>query len=62
MDIIYPGIDFSGPAFSRFRSRSDGDGGLAPGRLVFTDDAERFALRPIPEILAEITSGLPTAA
>ena len=35
MDYLFTGVDFSGPAFARYRSREPGDGGLVPGHLVF---------------------------
>jgi sugar/nucleoside kinase (ribokinase family) len=59
MDLLYPGADFSTPAFAAVRSRREGDGGLEPGRLVFAEDAERFAGRPFPETLAAILGGEP---
>jgi sugar/nucleoside kinase (ribokinase family) len=43
MDMLYPDADFSSPAFAAVRSRREGDGGLSPGRLVFAEDAARFA-------------------
>ncbi len=72
MDILYPNADFGSAAFEVLHSRADGDGGLAPGRLVFADDAERFGARrdkdegrgprSLAEALAELTGGLPAAA
>jgi sugar/nucleoside kinase (ribokinase family) len=59
MDLLYPEVDFSTSAFAAVRSRREGDGGLAPGRLVFAEDAERFAGRPFPETLAAILGGEP---
>ena len=46
MDLLYPEVDFSTPAFAAVRTRREGDGGLAPGRLVFAEDAKRFSGRP----------------
>jgi sugar/nucleoside kinase (ribokinase family) len=71
MDLLYPDVDFSSPAFEALRSKVEGDGGLSPGRLVFADDAERFATRssarasgprPFSEILAEILGREPVPA
>ncbi|MDA8426083.1 MAG: carbohydrate kinase family protein, partial [Treponema sp.] len=72
MDILYPKVDFSSAAFEALRSRVDGDGGLAPGRLVFADGAERFLARadaaagrrprPLAEALAELAGGQASAA
>lgn len=67
MDELYPEVDFSSPAFAALRSRSDGDGGLVPGRLVFATDVERLAAsrgdsRPFAAILADIAAGARPAA
>jgi sugar/nucleoside kinase (ribokinase family) len=61
MDLIYAGVDFSSAAFAALRSRADGDGGLAPGRLVFSEDAERFSGRPFALALATVADGAPAA-
>jgi sugar/nucleoside kinase (ribokinase family) len=57
MDILYPRVDFRSAAFEAARSRRDGDGGLSPGRLVFSEDAERFTGRPFAETLASLAGG-----
>ncbi len=67
MDILYPRVDFSSAAFSRMRSVRDGDGGLVPGRLVFAEDAARFArssalrdgrtLHAFQDVVAELAGG-----
>jgi sugar/nucleoside kinase (ribokinase family) len=54
-DYLYTGIDFNGPEFGRYRSRQPGDGGLSPGKLVFTEEIEKYAGVPYPDILREIT-------
>jgi sugar/nucleoside kinase (ribokinase family) len=54
MDLLYPEVDFSSPAFRSAASMREGDGGLAPGRLVFARDAERFARKPFAQTLAEL--------
>jgi sugar/nucleoside kinase (ribokinase family) len=59
MDLIYPEVDFSSAAFRASASASEGDGGLAPGRLVFAADAEDFAGRPFAEVLAAIVGRAP---
>jgi sugar/nucleoside kinase (ribokinase family) len=65
MDLIYPSVDFSSESFGALRSRREGDGGLEPGRLVFAEDAERFAARArgrgLVEILAELGPAGPAA-
>ena len=57
MDRIYAKVDFSAPAFVRYRSRRPGDGGLDPGRLTLEGDLESFSGRRFPEMLPEITAG-----
>jgi sugar/nucleoside kinase (ribokinase family) len=61
MDILYPAVDFSSEAFSAARSRREGDGGLMPGRLVFTEDAERFTGKSFGETLAAIAGSAAAA-
>jgi sugar/nucleoside kinase (ribokinase family) len=56
-DYLYTNVDFSGEAFKKYMSRSDGDGGLNPGHLVFADDLEKFSGTDFPVILKEITEG-----
>ena len=57
VDYLYPNVNFHSRSFSEFQSKHDGDGGLCPGKLVFTEELERFAGKPYPEILFEITGG-----
>jgi sugar/nucleoside kinase (ribokinase family) len=54
-DFLYTDINFESPAFLRYQSVSPGDGGLSPGKLVFTEELEEFAGTPYPEILKDIT-------
>jgi len=54
-DFLYSGINFNSPGFARFLSQRTGDGGLSPGKLVFTDEFEKFAGRPYPEVIRELT-------
>lgn len=56
-DILYADIDFNSQAFSACASRRDGDGGLAPGRLVFADALEAFAGRDYTSLKQELTGG-----
>lgn len=57
LDIIYAQVDFGSPSFAPYRSRLPGDGGLKPGKLVFTEDFERFSGQPCLEALGVITGG-----
>jgi len=54
-DYLYTGVSFDGPRFEKYRSRRPGDGGLSPGKLVFTEEIEKFAAAPYPSILKELT-------
>lgn len=58
-DYLYTGISFHSAAFQNSLSRKTGDGGLSPGKLVFTEELEKFAGKPYPEILNELTGGKP---
>ncbi len=42
-DYLYTNVDFGGEAFAKYKSRKEGDGGLNPGHLVFTEDLEKFS-------------------
>jgi len=57
LDYLYSNIDFNGPEFSKYLSVKEGDGGLSPGRLVFTEELEKYSNNPIKEILSELVSG-----
>jgi mannitol-1-phosphate 5-dehydrogenase len=59
VDQIHPGIDFTSPEISRFRSITQGDGGLHPGRLVFTEQFEAFASSKLKDVLEDISKGGP---
>ena len=62
LDYIYAQVDFGSAAFAACRSRREGDGGLSPGKLTFTEDFEVFAARDMAPIVAEITAGRPVDA
>lgn len=61
-DFLYNGVSFQSPAFNKFLSMNSGDGGLSPGRLVFTEELEKFARRPYSEIIHEIIGERPPDA
>ncbi len=54
-DFLYTGIDFSKSGFRKYLSKKSGDGGLSPGKLVFTEELEDFAGIPYSEILKDIS-------
>jgi sugar/nucleoside kinase (ribokinase family) len=56
-DYLYLNISFHSPEFQEYLSKEVGDGGLGPGRLVFTEELERFSGKTYPEILKNITGG-----
>ena len=56
-DYLYLTISFHAPEFRKYLSKAVGDGGLSPGRLVFTEELERFSGDAYPEILKNITGG-----
>lgn len=58
-DLIYNRVSFASPEFRNFTSKQIGDGGLSPGKLVFTEELEKFSGKPYPEILAEIVANRP---
>ena len=57
LDYIYAQVDFTAPSFLAHRSKTPGDGGLAPGILDFTEDFEAFSGRDLAALLPEITAG-----
>lgn len=56
-DLVYTKIDFNSATFQPYLSKVDGDGGLKPGNLVFTEDLERFAGKTLSQIRHEISGG-----
>jgi sugar/nucleoside kinase (ribokinase family) len=56
-DYLYTGVRFNAPGFLKFLSHQRGDGGLTPGKLVFTEELEKFSGIPYSEIRKEITCG-----
>jgi sugar/nucleoside kinase (ribokinase family) len=58
-DLIYNKINFESPEFKAFCSLIEGDGGLHPGKLVFTEELEKFSGNAYPNILNEIVGVRP---
>lgn len=56
-DFLYAKVNFHASGFQKYLSHKTGDGGLSPGKLVFTSELEAFAQRPYHEILNEIVKG-----
>ncbi len=57
VDYLYTPCDFSSAAFQRYASKSDGDGGLTPGRLVFAEELEHFTRQPFARVLEDLAGG-----
>ncbi len=53
-DFLYNGVSFEHEGFLKFKSVKPGDGGLSPGKLVFTEELEKFSGCSYVEILKEI--------
>ncbi len=53
-DYLYGDISFESPEFNKYLSKVTGDGGLGTGKLVFTEELEKFAGKPYHEIISEI--------
>jgi sugar/nucleoside kinase (ribokinase family) len=54
-DFLYNGVSFNSISFKKYLSEKPGDGGLCPGKLVFTEELEKFSGKFYPQILKEIT-------
>ncbi|MDR2763458.1 MAG: carbohydrate kinase family protein [Tannerella sp.] len=57
VDRLYNNISFDTEAFARFLTRTAGDGGLTPGRLVFKEEFDRFAGVDFLQTLPRLTGG-----
>ena len=56
-DILYADIDFTSQPFADCASKKDGDGGLAPGKLVFADALETFTKKDYALLKQNLTGG-----
>ncbi|WP_319478725.1 carbohydrate kinase family protein [Marispirochaeta aestuarii] len=56
-DYLYRDVSFESPDFRKFLSSLPGDGGLAPGGLVFAESLSRFAGLSAEECIAALTQG-----
>jgi sugar/nucleoside kinase (ribokinase family) len=54
-DFLYNNISFDNPGFKNYMSLQEGDGGLSPGKLVFTEELERFSGDNYSKILTTIS-------
>ena len=58
VDLLYTDIRFHSDSFRKYASKHIGDGGLSPGKLVFTEELEHFSAKLYPQILQEISEGI----
>jgi sugar/nucleoside kinase (ribokinase family) len=57
IDYLYNWISFNSPELEPYISLNEGDGGISPGKLVFTGELEDFANEPYDTIIERITGG-----
>lgn len=57
IDYLYNNVSFTSPEIQPYLSQKDGDGGISPGKLVFTDELESFSGESYNLILEKITGG-----
>lgn len=58
VDYLYKPVHFNHADFLRYLSKSPGDGGLTPGKLVFTEEFEKFCGETYQQARAHITSNM----
>ena len=54
-DFLYTGVRFNSSQFRKYLSKQTGDGGLCPGKLVFTEELEKFSGIAYNVVLNEIS-------
>lgn len=57
VDYLYKPVCFTDEVFNRFMSQQPGDGGLTPGKLVFTEEFEKFSKEAYKDTRNLITRG-----
>jgi sugar/nucleoside kinase (ribokinase family) len=57
VDYLYSPVDFNDPVFKKYLSKSPGDGGLSPGKLVFKEEFDKFSGEEYLQVRDEITKG-----
>jgi sugar/nucleoside kinase (ribokinase family) len=62
VDYLYKPVSFTGDAFQRFLSLKPGDGGLSPGKLVFSEEFEAFSGCDYLSARERLTQGKPPVA
>jgi mannitol-1-phosphate 5-dehydrogenase len=57
VDYLYKPVNFNDPDFKKYLSVVPGDGGLSPGKLVFSEEFEKFSGEPYLNVREAITKG-----
>lgn len=57
VDYLYNPVQFNSPDFLKYLSEKPGDGGLAPGKLVFTEEFEKFSGEEYAGVRDRLTDG-----
>jgi len=57
VDMLYNNVDFSGDVIRWYISKERGDGGLAPGKLVFQEEFEKYSGISLDNFLLKIAEG-----
>jgi sugar/nucleoside kinase (ribokinase family) len=57
VDYLYKPVDFGNSEFKKYLSKSPGDGGLAPGKLVFREEFDKFSGEAYSEVRNKLTEG-----
>ncbi|NJN27966.1 MAG: carbohydrate kinase family protein [Cyclobacteriaceae bacterium] len=59
VDLIYNKVSFESPAFNKYTSKHPGDGGLSPGKLVFTEELEAFSGKTLKDLRSDVVGNRP---
>lgn len=57
VDMVYNNIDFNGEVIRPFLSKTRGDGGLTPGKLVFQEEFEKYSGITLDNFITLLTGG-----
>jgi len=57
VDYLYKPVNFQDEDFLRYQSKAPGDGGLAPGKLVFKEEFEKFSGEEYMQVRDRLTKG-----
>lgn len=61
-DFLYKGVSFNSAGFKKYLSVRPGDGGISPGKLVFTEELEKFSNLPYQKIKRDLVGTRPPDA